>query len=69
MAERYFNREQEAHMRELAKIPREQRCASGWHPIGQCYGESCKPSNLCPTCGSGSRWCKCPAAAAEGAMS
>ena len=71
MTERYFNREQEAHMRELGKIPRDQRCASGWHRIGECWGEPCKPHNLCSICGAGSRWCRCfdtaaPAAAPGG---
>lgn len=65
MKERYFNREQEAHMRYLASIPRVQRCASGWHRIGECWGEPCKSHNLCPVCGSGSRWCKCTDTAAQ----
>jgi hypothetical protein len=29
--ERYFNRHQEGHMAALGRIPRDQRCASGWH--------------------------------------
>lgn len=43
MPERYFNREQEAHMRYLGTIPREQRCASGWHLIGACGDPPCQP--------------------------
>lgn len=31
MAERYFNAEQEAHMRYLGSVPRSERCGSGWH--------------------------------------
>lgn len=27
----YFNEDQEAHMKYLASVPREQRCNSGWH--------------------------------------
>lgn len=65
MTERYFNREQEAHMRYLASIPRAQRCASGWHRIGECWGHPCKPSDpryTCSACGCGIRVCKCPPA-------
>lgn len=71
MSERYFNREQEAHMRYLASIPRSERCASGWHRIGECWGEPCKPSDpkyTCQTCGCGIRVCKCPPRSAQGAM-
>ena len=34
----YFNEEQQAHMRFLATIPRNQRCGSGWHVA---VNESC----------------------------
>jgi hypothetical protein len=40
----YFNEHQEGHMRDLATIPREQRCGSGWHLIGECYGKPCAVS-------------------------
>jgi hypothetical protein len=40
--ERYFNREQEEHMKELAKIPREERCKCGWYRLGQCPHTECK---------------------------
>lgn len=59
MAESYFNKEQQDHMRYLDSIPREQRCASGWHLIGECGEQPCRSHGLCPTCGSGSRWCTC----------
>jgi hypothetical protein len=39
MGERYFNAEQEAHMRYLGSVPRERRCPSGWHVKAH---ESCK---------------------------
>jgi hypothetical protein len=44
MPESYFNADQEAHMASLARIPREQRCGSGWHLIGECYGRPCSVS-------------------------
>jgi len=39
MAERYFNAEQEAHMRYLGSVPRSERCGSGWHVKAH---ETCK---------------------------
>lgn len=42
MPERYFNEEQEAHMRELGRIPREHRCVCGWYRLGQCPNRLCK---------------------------
>jgi hypothetical protein len=27
----YFNEDQQSYMKYLATVPREQRCASGWH--------------------------------------
>ena len=71
MSESTFNAEQQAHMRYLASIPRSERCASGWHLIGECYGEPCKPPDpryTCAACGCGIRVCQCPAAL-QGAMS
>lgn len=50
MAESYFNEEQQAHMRELAKIPREERCASGWHRTGQCGSRPCERRRICENC-------------------
>lgn len=46
----YFNEEQEAHMRYLSTVPREQRCASGWHVVARepC---DCGPYQPCATGG------------------
>lgn len=49
MAERYFNREQEDHMRYLASVPRSQRCPSGWHVTAQQRCD-CKPPRICENC-------------------
>lgn len=46
--ERYFNSEQEAHMRYLGSVPREQLCPSGWHV---------KAYRACTCIGTG--WCDC----------
>jgi hypothetical protein len=35
MGSEWFNDEQVAHMKSLASIPREQRCASGWHVLAE----------------------------------
>ncbi len=34
----YFNEEQDDHMRYLASLPAEAKCACGWYVRGECYG-------------------------------
>lgn len=41
MAERMFNPDQEAYMRDLGTIPRAERCACGWARLGKCAHPSC----------------------------
>ena len=41
MSERMFNAEQEEHMRAMASLPREKKCACGWNLRGDCFG-SCR---------------------------
>jgi pentatricopeptide repeat protein len=42
----YFNEDQEAHMAYLATVPRERRCASGWHVIAR-ENCNCGPYEPC----------------------
>lgn len=53
MAESYFNRDQETHIEALGRIPRRERCASGWHRAGECGDRPCKPMpwTVCLDCG------------------
>jgi len=60
----YFNREQEAHMDELARIPLDQKCFCGWYRLGQCPNCTTRLScaDKCLPCrGVGKRWVPCDA--------
>lgn len=46
-----FNEEQQAYMRYLASVPREERCRCGWCLLGDCFNSACldqrrKPGTL-----------------------
>lgn len=49
MTERIFNADQEAHMRYLGTIPREQRCKCGWDRLGKCLNPGCKAAYAAAT--------------------
>lgn len=36
--EQVFNSDQEAYMRDLARLPPEEKCDCGWSKRGECYG-------------------------------
>ena len=42
----YFNAEQQDWLRYLASLPREKKCACGWHPRGEC--PRCPPDDEPP---------------------
>lgn len=44
----YFNAEQQDYMRDLAKIPMEEKCYCGWYRVDEC--QRCKKSHPGKTC-------------------
>ena len=38
----YFNDDQQSYMRDLATVPRDERCACGWYLLGECLHAECR---------------------------